>query len=68
VRHNGRVELFRAAPAPYIAQRYLATISDAVAQARLFVTALSDPSVRFNFEELESNLADPFTVNEARDF
>ncbi len=68
IRHNGRVELFRAAPGPYIAQRYLATISDAVAQARLFVTALSDPSVRFNFEELESNLSDPFTVNEARDF
>lgn len=68
IRHNGRVELFRAAPAPYLAQRYLATISEAVAQARLFVTALEDPSVRFNFEELESNLADPFTVNEARDF
>jgi len=68
IRHNGRVELFRAAPAPYIAQQYLSAISEAVSDARLFITALKDPSVRFNFEELESNLADPFTVNEARDF
>ncbi len=68
IRHNGRVDLFRAAPAPYIAQRYLQTIARAVSDARLVITALQDPSVRFNFEELESNLADPFAVTEARDF
>ena len=68
IRHDGRVALFRAAPAPYIAQQYLRTIAEAVAEARLFITAFESPSVRFNFEELESNLADPFTVNQARDF
>ncbi len=68
IRHDGRVALFRAAPAPYIAQQYLKAIADAVADARLFITAFGDPSIRFNFEELESNLADPFAINEARDF
>ena len=68
VRHRGRVDLFRAAPAPYMAQQYLAAIAEAVSEARLFVTAFADPKVRYNFEEAESNLADPFKVNELDDF
>ena len=68
IRHNGRVDLFRAAPEPYIARRYLETISSAVSSARLFITAFERGDIRFNFEELESNLADPFTVNQAREF
>jgi len=68
VRHNGRVALFRAAPEPYIASQYLETIAAAVGDARLFITDFARGDIRFNFEELESNLADPFAVQEARDF
>lgn len=68
VRHEGRLALFRAAPGPYMAQQYLEAVTSAVRDARLFITAFENPDVRYNFEELETNLADPFNITEGDRF
>jgi len=68
IRHDGRLALYRAARGPYMAQQYLDAVSGAVRDARLFITAFENPDVRYNFEELETNLADPFNITEGDKF
>jgi len=68
IRHDGRLALYRAAPGPYMAQQYLDAVTGAVRDARLFITAFENPDVRYNFEELETNLADPFNITEGDRF
>jgi regulator of protease activity HflC (stomatin/prohibitin superfamily) len=63
-RQAGRNALYEAAPAYYMASLYLDTISEAVRNARVFITAFDAPHIRLNFEEIQSNISG-FNINSA---
>jgi len=54
-RNAGRTALYSAAPDVYRSILYLEALSQAAAQARLFITAL-EPDIRLDFEEIQTNI------------
>lgn len=55
-RQQGHVALYRAAPRVYIAKLYFDALRDALEKAQVYITAFPLPHVRFNFEEIQTNI------------